>query len=135
MFKKSISEDEIKELVDARLEETIQKQAEEISELRKMIKHQSGEIYELRKKVNEAPEGVSSVVVTEENLRELSKKISQELLEEPEEETLRRAKPFCDENGQMNTPLSRMGYVMSECTSFTQRYISKMLTHLFSAKE
>lgn len=135
MFKKSISEDEIKELVNARLEETIQKQAEEISELRKMIKHQSGEIYELRKKVNEAPEGVSSVVVTEENLRELSKKISQELLEEPEEETLRRAKPFCDENGQMNTPLSRMGYVMSECTSFTQRYISKMLTHLFSAKE
>ena len=135
MFKKSISEDEIKELVDARLEETIQKQAEEISELRKMIKHQSGEIYELRKKVNEAPEGVSSVVVIEENLRELSKKISQELLEEPEEETLRRAKPFCDENGQMNTPLSRMGYVMSECTSFTQRYISKMLTHLFSAKE
>lgn len=135
MFKKSISEDEIKELIDARLEETIQKQAEEISELRKMIKHQSGEIYQLRKKVNTEAPAAGTVTVTEEGLRELSRKISQELLEEPEEETLKRAKPFCDENGEMTTPLSRMGYVMSECTTFTTRYFSKMLTSLFGVKK
>ena len=135
MFKKSISEDEIKELIDARLEETIQKQTEEISELRKMIKHQSGEIYQLRKKVNTEVPAAGTVTVTEEGLRELSRKISQELLEEPEEETLKRAKPFCDENGEMTTPLSRMGYVMSECTTFTTRYFSKMLTSLFGVKK
>lgn len=135
MFKKSISEEEINELIDARLEETIKNQAEEISELRKMIKHQSCEIYELRKKVNEGTASGGSVTVTEEGLKEISKKISQELLAEPEEETLKRAKPFCDENGEMNSPLSRMGYVMSECTNFTQKYISKMLTHLFSEKK
>ncbi len=134
MFKKGISEEEIKELIDDRLEETIKKQAEEIAELRKMIKHQSGEIYELRKKVNSGSE-TGAVTVTEEGLKELSKKISQEILSEPEEETLNRAKPFCDENGEMNTPLARMGYVMSECTTFTQKYISKMLNHLFGEKK
>ena len=38
------------------------------------------------------------------------------------------------ENGEMNTPLSRMGYVMSECTTFTTKYVSKMLRLLFGAK-
>lgn len=132
MFRKSLSEEEIKELINDSLEETVKKQAEEISELRKMIKHQSGEIYQLRKKVSEG--NGAGFTVDEESIKEISKKISQELLAEPEEETLKRAKPFCDENGQMNTPLSRMGYVMSECTSFTTRYISKMLTTLFGEK-
>jgi len=134
MFKKSISEDDIKLLIDERLEETVKKQAEEIAELRKMVKHQSGEIYELRKKVNEDSSEGAGFTIDEESLKELSKKISQEILSEPEEETLNRAKPFCDENGQMNTPLSRMGYVMSENTNFTTKYISKLLTSLFGKK-
>ena len=50
MFKKSFTEDDIKELVNECLEETIKKQADEIAELRRMVKHQSGEIYELRKR-------------------------------------------------------------------------------------
>ena len=98
-----------------------------------MVKHQSGEIYELRKKVYEEGAGVD-LGLTEEKLTELSKKISQEILAEPEEETFKRAKPFVDENGEMNTPLSRMGYVMSECTTFTTKYVSKMLRLLFGAK-
>ena len=53
MFKKSFTEDDIKELINESLEETIKKQADEIAELRRMVKHQSGEIYELRKKVYE----------------------------------------------------------------------------------
>lgn len=132
MFRKSLSEEEIKELINDSLEETVKKQAEEISELRKMIKHQSGEIYQLRKKVSEG--NGAGFTVDEESIKEISKKISQELLAEPEEETLKRAKPFCDENGQMNTPLSRMGYVMSENTNFTTKYISKLLTSLFGKK-
>ncbi len=133
MFKKSFTEDDIKELVNECLEETIKKQADEIAELRRMVKHQSGEIYELRKKVYEEGAGVD-LGLTEEKLTELSKKISQEILAEPEEETFKRAKPFVDENGEMNTPLSRMGYVMSECTTFTQKYVSKMPRLLFGAK-
>ena len=133
MFKKSFTEDDIKELVNECLEETIKKQADEIAELRRMVKHQSGEIYELRKKVYEEDAGVD-LGLTEEKLTELSKKISQEILAEPEEETFKRAKPFVDENGEMNTPLSRMGYVMSECTTFTTKYVSKMLRLLFGAK-
>ncbi|MBR3536536.1 MAG: hypothetical protein IKN85_11990 [Oscillospiraceae bacterium] len=133
MFKKSFTEDDIKELVNECLEETIKKQADEIAELRRMVKHQSGEIYELRKKVYEEGTGVD-LGLTEEKLTELSKKISQEILAEPEEETFKRAKPFVDENGEMNTPLSRMGYVMSECTTFTTKYVSKMLRLLFGAK-
>ncbi|MBP0961040.1 MAG: hypothetical protein J5864_02760 [Oscillospiraceae bacterium] len=133
MFKKSFTEDDIKELVNECLEETIKKQADEIAELRRMVKHQSGEIYELRKKVYEEGAGVD-LGLTEEKLTELSKKISQEILAEPEEETFKRAKPFVDENGEMNTPLSRMGYVMSECTTFTTKYVSKMLRLLFGAK-
>ena len=121
MFKKSFTEDDIKELVNECLEETIKKQADEIAELRRMVKHQSGEIYELRKKVYEEGAGVD-LGLTEEKLTELSKKISQEILAEPEEETFKRAKPFVDENGEMNTPLSRMGYVMSECTTFTTTF-------------
>ncbi|MBQ5988341.1 MAG: hypothetical protein IJL67_02485 [Oscillospiraceae bacterium] len=134
MFKKSFTEDDIKELVNECLEETIKKQADEIAELRRMVKHQSGEIYELRKKVYEEGAGVD-LGLTEEKLTELSKKISQEILAEPEEETFKRAKPFVDENGEMNTPLSRMGYVMSECTTFTQKYVSKMLRLLFGNNE
>ena len=134
MFKKSFTEDDIKELVNECLEETIKKQADEIAELRRMVKHQSGEIYELRKKVNE-PEGLTFPNITEESLSELSKQVTKEILAEPEEETLKRAKPFVDENGEMNTPLSRMGYVMSECTTFTTKYISKLLKHLFITKE
>ena len=134
MFKKSFTEDDIKELVNECLEETIKKQADEIAELRSMVKHQSGEIYELRKKVYEEGAGVD-LGLTEEKLTELSKKISQEILAEPEEETFKRAKPFVDENGEMNTPLSRMGYVMSECTTFTQKYVSKMLRLLFGNNE
>ncbi len=133
MFKKSFTEDDIKDLVNECLEETIKKQADEIAELRRMVKHQSGEIYELRKKVYEEGAGVD-LGLTEEKLTELSKKISQEILAEPEEETFKRAKPFVDENGEMNTPLSRMGYVMSECTTFTTKYVSKMLRLLFGAK-
>ena len=133
MFKKSFTEDDIKELVNECLEETIKKQADEIAELRRMVKHQSGEIYELRKKVYEEG-GSLDLGLTEEKLTELSKKISQEILAEPEEETFKRAKPFVDENGEMNTPLSRMGYVMSECTTFTTKYVSKMLRLLFGAK-
>jgi len=132
MFKKSFTEDDIKELVNECLEETIKKQADEIAELRRMVKHQSGEIYELRKKVYE--EGMD-LGLTEEKLSELSKQISQEILAEPEEETFKRAKPFVDENGEMNTPLSRMGYVMSECTTFTTKYVSKMLRLLFGEKK
>ena len=134
MFKKSFTEDDIKELVNECLEETIKKQDDEIAELRRMVKHQSGEIYELRKKVYEEGAGVD-LGLTEEKLTELSKKISQEILAEPEEETFKRAKPFVDENGEMNTPLSRMGYVMSECTTFTQKYVSKMLRLLFGNNE
>ena len=133
MFKKSFTEDDIKDLVNECLEETIKKQADEIAELRRMVKHQSGEIYELRKKVYEEGAGVD-LGLTEEKLSELSKQISQEILAEPEEETFKRAKPFVDENGEMNTPLSRMGYVMSECTTFTTKYVSKMLRLLFGAK-
>jgi hypothetical protein len=133
MFKKSFTEDDIKDLVNECLEETIKKQADEIAELRRMVKHQSGEIYELRKKVYKEGAGVD-LGLTEEKLSELSKQISQEILAEPEEETFKRAKPFVDENGEMNTPLSRMGYVMSECTTFTTKYVSKMLRLLFGAK-
>ena len=133
MFKKSFSEEEIKELINETLEETIKKQADEIAELRKMVKNQSGVIYELRKKVYE--EGSSVAGLTEEKISELSKKVSQEILAEPEEETIKRAKPFVDENGEMNTPLSRMGYVMSECTTFTTKYVSKMLRMIFGEEE
>ncbi|MBR3026047.1 MAG: hypothetical protein IKN85_12055 [Oscillospiraceae bacterium] len=134
MFKKNFTEDDIKELINESLEETIKKQADEIAELRRMVKHQSGEIYELRKKVYE--EGADlNLDLTEEKLKDLSKQIAQEILAEPEEETFKRAKPFVDENGEMNTPLSRMGYVMSECTTFTQKYVSKMLRLLFGKNE
>ena len=135
MFKKSFTEDDIKELVNECLEETIKKQADEIAELRRMVKHQSGEIYELRKKVNEPEGGAAFLNITEEGLSELSKQVTKEILAEPEEETLKRAKPFVDENGEMNTPLSRMGYVMSECTTFTTKYITKLLRTLFITKE
>lgn len=132
MFKKGLSEEEIKNLIDEELKEAIKAQADEINELRKMVKNQSGEIYELRKKVNEG--NAAGITVTEESLAELTKKISHDILSEPEEETIKRAKPFCDENGEMNTPLSRMGYVMSEGAEFTKKYVTKLLTSLFGEK-
>lgn len=134
MFKKALSEEEIKSLIDEQLKETVKAQADEISELRKMVKNQSGEIYELRKKVSAMSEGGSGIVVTEESIKEISKSIAKEILDEPEEETMKRAKPFCDENGEMNTPLSRMGYVLNESTEFTRKYISKLLISLFGKK-
>lgn len=134
MFKKALSEEEIKSLIDEQLKETIKSQADEISELRKMVKNQSGEIYELRKKVSALSESGSGITVTEEKLKELAVQISKDILSEPEEETVNRAKPFCDENGEMKTPLSRMGYVMNESAEFTRKYVSKMLTYLFGQK-
>ncbi|MCI6580784.1 MAG: hypothetical protein PUB89_10365 [Oscillospiraceae bacterium] len=133
MFKKSLSEEEIKSLIDQSLEEKIKSQKEEIEELRRMVKNQSGEIYKLRKQVSEQPAG-ESYTLNLEDIEALSKKISQEILSEPEEETMKRAKPFCNENGEMTNSLSRMGYILSECTNFTKNYVSKMLTSLFVKK-
>ena len=60
MFKKSLSEEEIKSLIDQSLEEKIKSQKEEIEELRRMVKNQSGEIYKLRKQVAHLIFGLSN---------------------------------------------------------------------------
>ena len=68
-------------------------------------------------------------VWSEEEIKALSSKLSEEIMKSQAETMLERAKDFSDENGKMD-PVQRMAYTIKECPMFTTEYVAKLLTEV-----